>query len=38
MKTSFKKSCQNRDGAMLPFVALVIIVLFIAAVFAIDVA
>lgn len=38
MKKSFKTSHQNRDGAMLPFVALVIIVLFAAAVFAIDVA
>ncbi len=38
MKKSFQNSHQNRDGAMLPFVALVIIVLFIAAVFAIDVA
>ena len=39
MKTSsYKNRRQNRDGAMLPYVAVVIILLFIAAVFAIDVA
>lgn len=36
--SSFRKNQQNRDGAMLPFVALVVIVLFIAAAFAIDIA
>lgn len=34
--SSFRNIRQNRDGAMLPFVAIVIIVLFIAAAFAID--
>ena len=39
MKTSsFKNSRQNRDGAMLPYVAVVLIVLFVAAAFAIDIA
>ena len=36
--SSFKKSRQNRDGAMLPYVAMVIVVLFAAAAFAIDIA
>jgi Mg-chelatase subunit ChlD len=39
MNTSYiKNGRQNRDGAMLPYVAMVIVVLFIAAVFAIDIA
>jgi len=39
MKTSsFKNRRQNRDGAMLPYVAMVIVVLFVAAVFAVDIA
>jgi len=36
--SSFKNSRQNRDGAMLPYVAMVIVVLFVAAAFAIDIA
>lgn len=34
----FRNSRQNRDGAMLPYVSVVVIVLFIAAAFAIDIA
>ena len=38
MTTSLQKRFQQRDGAMLPFIAIVIVLLFIAAAFAIDVA
>jgi len=36
--SSLRNIRQNRDGAMLPYVAVVLIVLFVAAVFAIDIA
>ena len=39
MTVSYRKNTlKNRDGAMLPYVAIVLIVLFVAAVFAIDIA
>ncbi len=38
MKSTFKNSHQNRDGAMLPYVAVVIIIFFAAAALAIDIA
>ena len=38
MKSSILRRFQNRDGAMLPFIAFVIVILFIAAAFAIDIA
>lgn len=37
-KYSLKNIHQNRDGAMLPYVALVVVLLFVAAAFAIDIA
>ncbi len=38
MKNSVLKRFQQRDGAMLPFIAVVIVILFVTAAFAIDVA
>jgi len=38
MKSSVLKRFQQRDGAMLPFIAVVIVILFVTAAFAIDVA
>jgi len=38
MKSSVLRRFQQRDGAMLPFIAIVIVILFITAAFAIDVA